>query len=221
MKKLIVLISMICLTLSEMEDGISVLVPAGRSDCYFRELKVGDRMDLEIQVLSGGHIDIHILVLSPTGRIILDEQSVTETSTEIKIDENGAYKVCLDNTFSLRSDKVVYFDLGIDENNGTTVDHAELFQQFQLEKDDIDNTKDIAKSLDKIEMIFETIQEMQTRFRARYARHHYLQNANMTLVQWFSGASCFLMIMVGGLQVFLIRNLFKEQNAQRGMKAGL
>ena len=90
--------------------------------------------------MSGGYIDIHVLVLSPSGRIVLDEQGITETSTEIKIDENGPYKVCLDNTFSLRTDKVVYFDLGIDEHNRTTVDHAEL------EKDEIDDTKDIAVS---------------------------------------------------------------------------
>ena len=78
----------------------------------------------------------------------------------------------------------------------------------------------IQESLDRISMIFETIQDMQTRLRSRYSRHHYLQNSNLSLVQWFSGISCLLMVGVGGLQVFLIRNLFKE-NTHSGLKAGL
>ena len=35
---------------SEIEDGVSVVIGAGKSDCFFRELKKGDRMDLEVQV---------------------------------------------------------------------------------------------------------------------------------------------------------------------------
>lgn len=68
---------------------------------------------------------------------------MTETSTEIKVEEDGAYKVCFDNSYSMYHSKVVYFDLGIDENNKTKVDHSELFDNLNLEKDDREDTKEI------------------------------------------------------------------------------
>ena len=94
-------------------------------------------------MLSGGDLNVNILVLSPTGHILLDETSMTETSTEIKVEEDGAYKVCFDNSYSMYHSKVVYFDLGIDENNKTKVDHSELFDNLNLEKDDREDTKEI------------------------------------------------------------------------------
>ena len=102
-----------------------------------------------MQVLSGGDLHVNILVLSPTGRIILDEQSMTETNTEINIDELGAYKICFDNSYSLYYDKVIYFDLGIDEHNKTKVDHSELLESLQLEKDEREDTQEITVSFHK------------------------------------------------------------------------
>ena len=102
-----------------------------------------------MQVLSGGDLHVNILVLSPTGRIILDEQSMTEINTEINIDELGAYKICFDNSYSLYYDKVIYFDLGIDEHNKTKVDHSELLESLQLEKDEREDTQEITVSFHK------------------------------------------------------------------------
>ena len=69
---------------------------------------------------------------------------MTETSTEINVDEHGAYKICFDNSYSLYYDKVIYFDLGIDENNKTKVDHSELLESLHLEKDQREDTQEIA-----------------------------------------------------------------------------
>jgi len=94
-------------------------------------------------VLGGGDVDINIMVMSPSGRILMDEQTISEINRELEIHEDGPYKVCFDNTFSFYSDKVVYFDLGIDLHNGTAVDHEELFRGLDLAKDDYENTKEI------------------------------------------------------------------------------
>ena len=48
--KLLLFCAVWCLVSCEIEDGISVLVSRGKSDCYYRDLKKGDRMDLEVQV---------------------------------------------------------------------------------------------------------------------------------------------------------------------------
>ena len=51
----------------------------------------------------------------------------------------------------------------------------------------------------------------QGAYRAKSGRHQYLLDSNITRVNWFSFASCVLMITVGILQVLLVRNLFAER----------
>lgn len=59
-RKVLLLCTVWCLVYCEIEDGISVLVGRGKSDCFFRDLKPGDKMDLEIQV----KYCIHIVLIS-------------------------------------------------------------------------------------------------------------------------------------------------------------
>ena len=66
-------------------------------------------------------------------------------------------------------------------------------------------------------MKFEVISHMQAVFRSKNSRHLFLQESNLSLVHYFSMGSCVLMIGVGILQVFLIRNLFENKNA-KGMQ---
>ena len=60
MLRFILLCTIGCFVNAEIEDGVAVLVGAGKSDCFFRDLKVGDRMDLEVQV----YILIYIFLIS-------------------------------------------------------------------------------------------------------------------------------------------------------------
>lgn len=76
--------------------------------------------------------------------MIMNEERQTEVSREIETHENGAYEICFDNTFSVYSSKIVYFDLGVDQFNRTGLDHSELFNNMELEKDDYENVKGIA-----------------------------------------------------------------------------
>ena len=69
-------------------------------------------------------------------------------------------------------------------------------------------------------MKFETISHMQAVFRSRNSRHAYLQESNLKLVTWFSIGSCLVMVVVGILQVVLIRNLF-ENKSSKGMQSSL
>ncbi|XP_004206957.2 transmembrane emp24 domain-containing protein 5 [Hydra vulgaris] len=208
--------------LCEIEDGVQYIVGAGKMDCFYRKLSKGDMMDFDLQVLSGGEIDITLVIRSMiTGREYLNEFRQTEVSKEINIEEDGPVEICFDNRYSKFWDKVIYFDLGIDESeNKTGLDHEELFKGLHLEKDGYDNNNVIMVKLESIGLKFETIEQFQLIFRSRYKRHRSLQEHNQWLVTWFSSMSCILMIVVGILQVFLIRNLFKSKQ-QKGMHSGL
>ena len=66
-----------------------------------------------------------------------------EITEELTMNEDGPYEICFDNTFSTFSEKVVYFDLGIDETNRTGLDHDELMRGLELPKDDYEHREQI------------------------------------------------------------------------------
>lgn len=49
--KLFVLICILIVISCEIEDGISYIVGAGKRDCFYRVLRIGDMMDFDMQVL--------------------------------------------------------------------------------------------------------------------------------------------------------------------------
>ena len=57
----------------------------------------------------------------------------------------------------------------------------------------------------------DTVSNFQGVYGAKSGRHQYLLESNIARVNWFSFASCVIMITVGILQVILVRNLFAER----------
>ena len=97
-------------------------------------------------MLSGGDADITVTVTAPSGFVAMHEYRQIEITEEIQMNENGPYEICFDNTFSRFTDKVVYFDLGIDETNKTRLDHDELTRDLVLPKDDYEHREQIMVS---------------------------------------------------------------------------
>jgi len=65
-----------------------------------------------MQVLQGGELDINFEIMDPYGRILVDDRSKMDNlHTVDRVGVDGTYQFCLDNTHSLFSEKVVYFDL--------------------------------------------------------------------------------------------------------------
>ncbi|XP_057292339.1 transmembrane emp24 domain-containing protein 1-like isoform X2 [Hydractinia symbiolongicarpus] len=182
----------VALSLAEMEDGVSYVVGAGKRDCFYRDLKKGDRMDFDLQVISGADVDISLVITSASGKELLREDQQTEISQEVQIDQDGPVEICFDNTFSTFSEKVIYFDLGIEELQKTNSE--EQFKDMALEKDQYEHSSEIMTALDGIGMKFETIAQMQAVVRSKYMRHAYLQDRNLWRVTWFSTASCVIMV---------------------------
>ena len=97
--------------------------------------------------MSGGDVDITVTINAPSGKEKLYEIRQTEINNEIEIDESGPFEICFDNSFSTFSEKVIYFDLGIDEHNKTGLDHAEMFDGLVLQKDTYEHTSELLVSV--------------------------------------------------------------------------
>jgi len=196
------------------EDGIAYVVPPKKRDCFYKDLKEGTKMDLDMQVISGGsNVDISVDITDPSGTSLLSLHKVQEASENIDVRKAGEHSICFDNTFSAFAEKIVYFDLGIiepDDNSaksGGRFDGIEFEQEHDVNSDALQAK--IIESLTQIRVTFDEINAQQSMAKARMSRHHYLQDHNLSMVTWFSGSSCLLMMCVAGLQAFLIKRLFK------------
>lgn len=78
-------------------------------------------MLLLLQVISGGDLDIDFEILDPYGRVLAQDYRRVENLHVIeKLSADGTYQFCLDNSFSLFSDKTVYIDVLIFDPQETT-----------------------------------------------------------------------------------------------------
>merc|ERR1712130_711691 len=100
----------------ETEADYTVIVGAGRRDCYFQPMNKGLPWEIEYQVLEGGDLDIDFMVISPKGQILIDEKRSEEGLHEISTTDKGDYQICFNNMFSRMTDKTVFFEIFIEED---------------------------------------------------------------------------------------------------------
>ncbi|XP_066156555.1 transmembrane emp24 domain-containing protein 5-like [Euwallacea fornicatus] len=93
--------------------SITVNVEPLKEDCFFQTLKATDQLEIEYQVIDGGHgdLDISFSMVEPRGRIVVADFKKPEKSHDVKIEVAGDYKFCFDNTFSAFNTKTVFFEL--------------------------------------------------------------------------------------------------------------
>ena len=79
--------------------------------------------------MRGGELDITYQIKSPSGNIVAEEPKITSVEKVIEVPETGVYEICFDNSFSLLTQKLVYFDLGVYS------EEQDLFQGLDLSED--------------------------------------------------------------------------------------
>eukprot|EP00794_Sanderia_malayensis_P016607 gene16607-18293_t len=179
-------------------------------DAQCVDVKKGTTIDFEMEVMKGGDLKLSYRIKSPSGAIIAEELEATSVEKDIEAPEDGTYDFCFDNSNSMVTEKVVYFDLGVyDENQDM---YNELEGKLKADNEtDKETYTEIVRVTELIRKRIDTVSNYQGIYRAQTGRHQYLIESNMARVTWFSFASCFIMIAVGVLQVILVRNLFAEK----------
>ncbi|XP_064385016.1 transmembrane emp24 domain-containing protein 1-like [Halichondria panicea] len=184
---------------------------AGRSECFYDYIHEGAFLEIEYQVIEGGDLDINFMVTDPNKKSMVMEPHSMDGLHGIDIKITGEYEICLDNSFSRMTDKLVFFDVIIEDDSGETEPPEEKIP-YQLTKEGVYmdmKTKDLMEKLDGIGKKLSKVVQTQNYFQARESRHRHTSDSNHTRVQWWSLLECSFMVSIGVLQVFLIRSLFK------------
>ena len=202
----LLLLSLFCTLCGGFHDAtFTFSVPARHRECFYEQFEIGSKVEVQYQVLKGGELDINFMVKNPQGvYIVIDHKS--DGWWPLKIKETGEYGICLDNSFSKLSSKLVFLSIitqdlakerGLDsEVPGNGTDHS---------------AAEVIEKLNNIDQKLSRIVSLQHYFQARETRHRLTLESNNNRVFWWSLLECVVMVAAGLAQVVLIRSLFRTQ----------
>ncbi|GFO01345.1 transmembrane emp24 domain-containing protein 5 [Plakobranchus ocellatus] len=205
------------------EIDLTIDIPAGRQECFWQDVPASTSVEVDYQVIDGGDLDISVLVSSPNnGRILHIEQKKTENVIRFNSEMAGDYKICFDNTFSTFSNKVVYFEIFVEDGKDDDDDDDEehklaIKTDYKSMERQLDMTvEQFLGILDRSKKNLERSVQVQTLIRIHEAKDRNTQEANFYRVNFFSCFQLVVMVVVSLCQVFMIRSLFQDRRTVSG-----
>ncbi|XP_017505503.2 transmembrane emp24 domain-containing protein 5 isoform X2 [Manis javanica] len=124
-----------CFTPS-LDSDFTFTLPAGQKECFYQPMPLKASLEIEYQVLDGAGLDIDFHLSSPEGRTLVFEQRKSDGVHTVET-EVGDYMFCFDNTFSTISEKVIFFELILD-NMGEQDQEQEDWKKYITGTDMLD-----------------------------------------------------------------------------------
>uniref|UniRef100_A0AC11EF59 Transmembrane p24 trafficking protein 5 n=1 Tax=Ovis aries TaxID=9940 RepID=A0AC11EF59_SHEEP len=175
---------------------------------------VGKRPALVMSVLDGAGLDIDFHLASPEGKTLVFEQRKSDGVHTIET-EVGDYMFCFDNTFSTISEKVIFFELILD-NMGEQEQEQEDWKKYITGTDMLDmKLEDILESINSIKSRLSKSGHIQTLLRAFEARDRNIQESNFDRVNFWSMVNLVVMVVVSAIQVYMLKSLFEDKRKSR------
>ncbi|XP_074044287.1 transmembrane emp24 domain-containing protein 5 isoform X2 [Macrotis lagotis] len=132
-----------------LDSDFTITLPAGHKECFYQPMPLRATLEIEYQVLDGAGLDIDFHLTSPEGKTLVFEQRKSDGVHSVET-EAGDYMFCFDNTFSTISEKVIFFELILD-NMGEQEQEQEDWKKYVTGTDMLDmKLEDILVSIIKI-----------------------------------------------------------------------
>ncbi|XP_016122579.1 transmembrane emp24 domain-containing protein 5-like isoform X2 [Sinocyclocheilus grahami] len=192
-----------------LDSDFTFTLPAGRKDCFFQPMKKDASLEIEYQVLDGASLDVDFYIQSPSGDVIATDYRKSDGVHTMETEE-GDYMFCFDNTFSAVSEKVIFFELILD--NMEDGEESEDWKAYVQGADLLDmKLEDIMDAINSVKSRLGKSLQIQTLLKAFEARDRNLQESNYERVNLWSCTNLVVMVIVSGVQVYLLRSLFDDK----------
>lgn len=197
-----------------LDSDFTFTLPAGRRECFYQPMPLKASLEIEYQVLDGAGLDIDFHLASPEGRTLVFEQRKSDGVHTVET-EVGDYMFCFDNTFSTISEKVIFFELILD-NMGEQEQEQEDWKKYITGTDMLDmKLEDILESINSIKSRLSKSGHIQTLLRAFEARDRNIQESNFDRVNFWSMVNLVVMVVVSAIQVYMLKSLFEDKRKSR------
>lgn len=209
----------------ETESDYTIVVGAGKHDCYHETFKKDVSFEFEYQVIDGGDLDITVTIFDPSGKKIGEDVQQEDGLHPIESGAGGDFRFCFDNRHSRMSEKKVFFEIFLDDDyeDYDDYDDDEEYKEFRdnLAKDEDyegDALKGLQKSLNTIKVNHGKTLQFQAMLRAFEAKDRNVIEHNYERVNFWSMVHLIAMVGTAIFQVFFLRSLFAQPISGKGTK---
>ncbi|MBN3286259.1 TMED5 protein, partial [Polyodon spathula] len=112
-----------------MDSDFTFTLPAGRKECFFQTMKKDASLEIEYQVLDGAGLDVDFYLSSPSGNVLVSDRRKSDGVHTVET-EDGDYMFCFDNSFSSISEKIIFFELILDNMEGEGGEDPEDWREY-------------------------------------------------------------------------------------------
>ncbi|XP_067157020.1 transmembrane emp24 domain-containing protein 5 [Apteryx mantelli] len=200
---------------SSLDSDFTFTLPAGRRECFYQPMRKEASLELEYQVLDGAGLDVDFHLLSPKGETLVFDQRKSDGVHTVET-EDGDYMFCFDNTFSTISEKVIFFELILDNMGEDGGQDQEDWKKYVTGTDLLDmKLEDILESINSVKARLSKSVQIQTLLRAFEARDRNIQESNFDRVNFWSMVNLGVMAVVSAVQVYMLKSLFEDKRKSR------
>ncbi|XP_071381071.1 transmembrane emp24 domain-containing protein 5 [Centroberyx affinis] len=197
-----------------LDSDFTFTLPAGRKECFYQTMKKDASLEIEYQVLDGAGLDVDFQISSPSGHVLFSDYRKSDGVHTVET-EDGDYMFCFDNTFSAVSEKIIFFELILDNMDSET-EEPEDWKEYVHGTDMLDmKLEDIMDTINSVKARLGKSVQIQTVLRAFEARDRNLQESNFDRVNMWSFTNLIVMVLVSAVQVYLVRSLFDDKKKVR------
>ncbi|MCI4389352.1 hypothetical protein PGIGA_G00096890 [Pangasianodon gigas] len=196
-----------------LDSDFTFTLPPGHKECFYQTMKKDASLEIEYQVLDGAGLDVDFYLSSPTGHILASDFRKSDGVHTVET-EDGDYMFCFDNTFSAVSEKIIFFELILD--NMDDGEDPESWKEYVQGADLLDmKLEDIMDTINSVKARLGKSLQIQTVLKAFEARDRNLQESNYDRVNIWSFTNVVVMVVVSCVQVYLLRSLFDDKRKTR------
>ncbi|KAK6062403.1 emp24/gp25L/p24 family/GOLD [Seiridium cupressi] len=196
-----------CLISMVSATALTYRLAANEQACFYAVApKENSKMAFYFAVQSGGSFDLDYEVTGPEDKVILNGEKERQGDFVFTAQRAGDYKFCFNNDMSTYTEKVVDFEIAVED---------EVRAQLPAKQGTSpEQTSALEESIYKVSGQLSTITRNQKYFRTRENRNFSTVRSTEKRIANFSLIQCAMVICMGGLQVFVVRFFF--QGARKG-----
>lgn len=194
--------------------NMTIVVEPGQAGCFYKNLSNNEIIKIEYNVIDStqGDLYVNFHLADPEGEIIVTDFMRSENEHEYKVVQVGTYRFCFDNTVTTYNSKTVDFELLIKKIERKH--HNQCSEEMLLgDEEDVYRMRleDICESLSRIERNIIVAQNFQMYQSAQRAKDKQLMKEMRHRVSSWSKSIIILMMLIGIIQVTIVKNLFKDR----------
>ncbi|KAJ1919221.1 hypothetical protein IWQ60_007296 [Tieghemiomyces parasiticus] len=186
-------------------------VGANEKACFYTNVnQIGKKIGFYFAGQAGGNFDIDYTVTDPRERVVLEGKAEKQGDFVLNGNVLGEYSFCFSNEVASREDKLIDFDISVEDE--VRAEHADASspESSEVAKDDMK----VDQSLHLIASGLNRVERDLKYFRTRENRNKNTVLSTQDRVFFFGVVDTIAIFAVAALQVFAIRTFFSTKTSK-------